>query len=59
MPAGLNVVARAPDGVIVALELPEHPFALGVQWHPENLQAHASMRGLFEQFVAAAKKMSG
>jgi putative glutamine amidotransferase len=51
---GLQVVARAPDGVIEALELPSHPFALGVQWHPENLQAQASMRGLFEQFVRAA-----
>ena len=53
---GLQVVARAPDGVIEALELPSHPFALGVQWHPENLQAEAPMRGLFEQFVEAAKQ---
>jgi putative glutamine amidotransferase len=52
---GLQVVARAPDGVIEALELPGHPFALGVQWHPENLTATASMRGLFEGFVAAAR----
>ena len=53
---GLQIVARAPDGVIEALELPTHPFALGVQWHPENLQAEAPMRGLFEQFVEAAKR---
>lgn len=54
---GLHVVARAPDGIIEALELPTHPFALGVQWHPENLTAHASMRGLFEQFVLAAARL--
>jgi putative glutamine amidotransferase len=53
---GLKIVARAPDGVIEALELDDHPFALGVQWHPENLQAHAPMRGLFEQFVEAARR---
>ena len=53
---GLKIVARAPDGVIEALELDDHPFALGVQWHPENLQAQAPMRGLFEQFVEAARR---
>jgi putative glutamine amidotransferase len=53
---GLQIVARAPDGVIEALELPTHPFALGVQWHPENLTAHAPMRALFERFVEAARK---
>jgi putative glutamine amidotransferase len=53
---GLHVVARAPDGVIEALEMPAHPFALGVQWHPENLQALPPMRRLFEEFVAAARR---
>ena len=33
---GLAVTGRAPDGVIEALELPEHPV-LAVQWHPEML----------------------
>ena len=51
---GLIVVGRAPDGVIEAIEMPSHPFALGLQWHPENLQAQPEMRGLFEKFVAAA-----
>ncbi|MCC6188611.1 MAG: gamma-glutamyl-gamma-aminobutyrate hydrolase family protein [Anaerolineales bacterium] len=51
---GLSVVGRAPDGVIEAVESPTHPFALAVQWHPENLQAQPAMRALFERFVAAA-----
>lgn len=36
---GLRVVARAPDGVIEAVELgqPAGQWLLGVQWHPENL----------------------
>ncbi len=33
----LTVAARAPDGVIEGLEVRDHPFALGVQWHPEEL----------------------
>jgi len=35
----LAVVGRAPDNVIEAVEAPGHPFALGVQWHPEELAA--------------------
>jgi putative glutamine amidotransferase len=31
----LVVSAVAPDGVIEAIELPAHPFCLGVEWHPE------------------------
>jgi len=53
---GLEIVARAPDGVIEAVELPDHPFALGVQWHPENLQAQPEMKALFVKFVEEAAK---
>jgi putative glutamine amidotransferase len=34
---GLTVTARAPDHVIEAVEAKGHPFAIGVQWHPEEL----------------------
>ncbi|MCW2986631.1 MAG: hypothetical protein JWR63_4201 [Conexibacter sp.] len=33
---GLDVTSTAPDGLIEALEVPGHRFALGVQWHPER-----------------------
>jgi putative glutamine amidotransferase len=50
----LTVVARAPDGLIEGLEYQSHPFALGVQWHPEDLIAHDPRMGqLFEAFVKA------
>ena len=52
--AGLVVSARAPDGLVEAVEGadPER-FLLGVQWHPvRNPEAPAS-RALFEAFIAA------
>lgn len=50
-----KIVAQAPDGVIEAIEGHDHPFALGVQWHPEELLEDAPpMRRLFEEFVSAA-----
>ena len=33
IPASLRPSAIASDGVVEAIELPGHPFALGVQWH--------------------------
>lgn len=53
---GLEVVAHAPDGVIEAVEMPEHPFCLSVQWHPEAMvKISATMWPLFEAFVQAAR----
>ncbi len=52
-----TAVARSPDGVIEAIEGRDHPFALGVQWHPEELVKDAPpMRRLFEDFVSAARR---
>lgn len=50
----LETVARAPDGIIEAVEIPGHRFALGVQWHPEWLQDQLQMRNLFKALVKAA-----
>jgi putative glutamine amidotransferase len=50
----LAAAAVAPDGLIEAVELPEHPFALAVQWHPECLPGVPEMQRLFAAFVAAA-----
>ena len=33
----LRVVARAGDGVIEALETPDKPAVLLLQWHPERM----------------------
>lgn len=50
----LQAVAHAPDGLVEAVELPDAPFALAVQWHPECLLALPEHQALFDAFVAAA-----
>ena len=53
--AGLRVVGIAEDGLAEALEMPEVPFAVGVQWHPEELaKTDQHSAGLFFDFVRAA-----
>jgi len=52
---GLEVAARASDGVIEAIEKPGHPFCIGVQWHPEFSTSTADQK-IFEGFVKAAKE---
>jgi putative glutamine amidotransferase len=54
---GFAVTARAPDGVIEAIERVDVPFIVGVQWHPESLMvADPQMLALFEAFVAACQR---
>ena len=50
----LQATAFAPDGLVEAVELSGHPFALGVQWHPEWLPESVRMQAIFRGFVAAA-----
>ncbi|HET9152723.1 MAG TPA: gamma-glutamyl-gamma-aminobutyrate hydrolase family protein [Solirubrobacterales bacterium] len=52
---GLEVVARAPDGTIEAVEDPEHPFTIGVQWHAETLVHRPYEAALFRHFVEARR----
>ena len=52
----LLVAARAPDGVIEAIEAPERRFAVGLQWHQERYAGleHPG-QGIFEGFVGACR----
>ena len=58
--AGVLVSARAPDGVAEAIELPDLPFALGVQWHPEaclrHEPRHAALYGGLVQAARSARR---
>jgi putative glutamine amidotransferase len=52
---GLTVSARADDGVVEGIEYPAQPFAIGVQWHPEDsIETSVSDRLLFQAFAKAA-----
>ena len=53
---GLTVSAVSEDGYIEGLELPGHPFAVAVQWHPEDRihSAECDLR-LFQAFAATLK----
>ncbi len=53
---GLEVTAKAADGIIEGVELRGHPFCVGVQWHPEFPDGNeADMQPLFRSFVNAAR----
>jgi putative glutamine amidotransferase len=52
----LRVAGHAPDGLVEAVELPNHPFGIAVQWHPEWLTDQVPTRNLFRKFVEAAGK---
>jgi putative glutamine amidotransferase len=56
---GWEVSGTAPDGVIEAIEQPDFPFRIGVQWHPENFWRTGEFRELFESFVDTARKLRG
>ena len=53
----LIAVGVAPDGIIEAAEATNHPFAIAVQWHPEDLVDHdATARSLFRAVIEAASR---
>lgn len=52
---GLQVVATAPDGIIEGLIAVDHPWLIGVQWHPEKSTAEdPTQQRLFDALVAYA-----
>ncbi len=52
---GVLVVARAPDGVIEAVELEGHPELEAVQWHPElSAASDPVQQRLFDALLARA-----
>ena len=52
----LQVSGRDLDGIIQSIEDPEHPFLLGVQWHPEFLLLSRRQRRLFRALIEATGK---
>lgn len=52
----LKVSARASDGVIEAIEMPQRFFTVGVQWHPERDMLNHNL--LFRAFVEASTSIN-
>lgn len=55
---GLVVTAHAEDGIVEGIELPDKRFVIGVQSHPEALEATIEplWQALFQAFIAASAR---
>ncbi|MFC7333628.1 gamma-glutamyl-gamma-aminobutyrate hydrolase family protein [Rhodocista pekingensis] len=53
---GVRIAARDLHGIVQAVEVPERPFLLGVQWHPEFLVTDRGQQRLFRALVLAASE---
>ena len=57
--AGLVFSAMSPDGALPeAIELPDHPWFIGVQFHPELKSKPFDPHPLFASFIGAAVEQS-
>jgi CTP synthase len=55
--SGLKLTAFTPDGALVeSVEWPDHPWGLGVMFHPEFKSKPTAAHPLFRNFIAAARK---
>lgn len=54
---GMIASGRNPEtGLVEIMEIPVHPFFIGVQYHPELKSTVEKPAPLFVHFIAAAKK---
>ncbi len=57
--AGLRFSGMSPDGILPEIvELPAHPWFIGVQFHPELKSKPLDPHPLFSSFIAAAVKQA-
>ena len=57
--AGLRFSGMSPDGRLPEIvELPDHPWFVGVQFHPELKSKPFAPHPLFASFIQAALKQS-
>ncbi|MGI5846722.1 MAG: CTP synthase [Candidatus Cryptobacteroides sp.] len=55
--AGLKATGKNPEtGLVEIVEIPTHPFFIGVQFHPEMKSAPEKPQPIFVHFVQAAMK---
>ena len=61
-----RALALSPDGIVEAVQVEGHPWAVGVQWHPERPEMWgegpqpegpiAAAAPLFAAFIAACRR---
>jgi CTP synthase len=57
--AGMRFAGMSPDGLLPeTIEYPEHPWFIGVQYHPELKSKPFDPHPLFASFIAAAVEQS-
>ena len=57
--AGMRTSGRNPEtGLVEIVEIPEHPFFIGVQFHPEYKSTPENPQPIFVAFVKAALEYS-
>ena len=58
--SGMQISGMSPDEKLVeVVEIPDHPWFVGVQYHPEFKSKPTRPHPLFAGFIRAAKKYSG
>jgi len=55
-PKEFEIVARAEDGVIEAIEMRNNRFVLGVQWHPERTKNKEHTKTIFDFFIEKTRE---
>ncbi|MFP6761970.1 MAG: gamma-glutamyl-gamma-aminobutyrate hydrolase family protein, partial [Planctomycetaceae bacterium] len=56
--AGMQISGKSPNGLLAEIvEIPEHPWFLAVQFHPEFKSKPLHPHPLFREFVAAALEL--
>jgi CTP synthase len=53
--AGLKISGRSPDNLVEMIELPDHPWFIGCQFHPEFTSTPRDGHPLFTGFIEASK----
>ncbi|MDO4690072.1 MAG: gamma-glutamyl-gamma-aminobutyrate hydrolase family protein [Fusobacterium sp.] len=55
---GLTAIAQANDGVIEAIQMKNHKFLYGIQWHPEMMvvRGNKEMKRIFDKFLESCLK---
>ncbi len=57
--SGMRFAGMSPDGLLPeTIELPDHPWFIGVQYHPELKSRPFEPHPLFASFIGAAKRQS-